>query len=91
MQNFDNVSFDFKEFYHTNIYKYGDPRISWFQNSWYPLFHYLVLGTNFVKSPLFHDFQKKIQKNFKTIFQKKIFSFFSENYDELQLLPPNKY
>ena len=34
------------------------PLISWFQNSWSPLFRDLVSGTNFVNSPPFHDFQK---------------------------------
>ena len=47
----------------------GDHRISWFQNSWSPLFRDLVVGFNW-----FHDFQKKIQKMafFFKNFQKKI-------------------
>ena len=51
----------------------------------------LVLGTNF---QLFRDFQKKIQNNFQNNFQnfqKKKITFFSENYEELQLLPSDEY
>ena len=44
---------------------YGGPRISWFHNSWSPLFRDYVLGTNFVKSPPFRDFEKKFQKKKK--------------------------
>jgi hypothetical protein len=39
----------------------GDPRISWFQNSWSSLFHDSVSGTNFVNSPPFQDFPKKMR------------------------------
>ena len=51
----------------------GDPRISWFQNSWSLLFRDSVSGTNFVNSSPFHDFQKKTLK--KNYYKKLIYIF----------------
>ena len=52
----------------------GDHRISWFQNSWSPLFRDLVVGFNW-----FHDFQKKIQK----------IAFFFKNFHKKSLVTRN--
>ena len=51
------------------ITRTGDPHISWFHNSWSPLFDDSFSGLNFVNSLPFHDLEKKIQK-------KKYFSEF---------------
>ena len=53
----------------------GGPRISWFQNSWSPLFRDLVSGTISWKSPLFRDFKSK-KKNWK-FYKNEIFANFS--------------
>ena len=52
----------------------GGPRISWFQNSWSPLFRDSVSGLNFVNSLPFWGFwtQKKQPKFFRKMF---LFSF----------------
>ena len=52
----------------------GGPRISWFQNSWSPLFRDSVSGLNFVNSLPFWDFElkktaKKISENVSIFFR----------------------
>ena len=62
----------------------GDPRISWFQNSWSLLFFDVGLGIDFMNFPLFHDLQNKIPKLFikknKKIKKRKI-SLITSNWD----------
>ena len=55
----------------------GDPRISWFHNSWSLLFRDIVSGLNFLNSPPFHDFEKKKSKIFFYFFGKLFWIFFS--------------
>ena len=51
----------------------GGPRISWFHNSWSPLFRDSLLGLNFVNSSQFRDFEKKKKKMSEN--SEKIFFF----------------
>ena len=55
-----------------------DPRISWFQNSWSPLFRDSFLCLNFVNSSLFRDFEKKSKRKYFSEFSVffPIFKFF---------------
>ena len=59
--NFNSASLTEQWLIYWNLFaNTGDPRISWFQNSWSSLFNDSVSGTNFMNSPPFRDFQKKI-------------------------------
>ena len=67
----------------------GDPRISWFQNSWSSLFHDSVLGTNFVNFPPFHDFQKKLYYTFFVVAsfsQSEYWDFLDRNHNMISIV-----
>ena len=88
------LGFDLSTFsFCTNVNTTGDPRISWFQNSWSPLFRDLVSGIISWIPRYFVIFKKKIWKNWK----KKIeifFHHFSRNWDAffvIVYLPQSKY